>query len=46
MTIQLSNAMLSLLIGVGILIWPKLLNYFIAFWLIIQGLIGLGIIKF
>jgi len=31
----------SLLAGVAILIWPKLLNYIIAFYLILFGLLGL-----
>jgi hypothetical protein len=35
----------SLLFGVLILIFPKFLNYLIAFYLIIVGVIGLGIIR-
>jgi len=35
----------SLLFGVLILIFPKFLNYLIAAYLIIVGLLGLGIIK-
>ncbi|KKQ43579.1 MAG: hypothetical protein US62_C0047G0003 [Candidatus Woesebacteria bacterium GW2011_GWA1_37_8] len=34
----------SLLFGVLILIFPKFLNYLIAFYLIIVGVIGLGIL--
>lgn len=35
----------SLLFGILILIFPKFLNYFIAAYLIIIGLLGLGIIR-
>jgi len=35
---------LSLLFGILILIFPKFLNYFIAFYLIIAGLIGFGLL--
>jgi hypothetical protein len=31
----------SLLAGISILIWPKLLNYIVAFYLILLGLMGL-----
>lgn len=34
----------SLVFGVLILLFPKFLNYFIAAYLIIVGLLGLGII--
>ncbi len=33
--------LISLLCGIAILIWPKLLNYIIAFYLILFGLTGL-----
>ncbi len=33
--------LMSLLAGVAILIWPKLLNYIVGFYLILFGLIGL-----
>ena len=33
--------LISLLAGVAILIWPKLLNYIVAFYLILFGLVGL-----
>jgi len=33
--------LVSLLAGIAILIWPKLLNYIIAFYLIVFGLAGL-----
>lgn len=33
--------LISLISGVAILIWPKLLNYIVAFYLILFGLVGL-----
>jgi hypothetical protein len=38
-------AILALLIGILILIVPRFLNYFVAIYLIIIGLFGLGIIR-
>ena len=35
----------SLIFGVLILVFPKFLNYFVAAYLIIIGVIGLGLIK-
>jgi len=35
----------ALVFGILILIFPKLVNYIIAAYLIITGLIGLGILK-
>jgi hypothetical protein len=35
----------SLVFGVLILLFPKFLNYLIAFYLIIIGLLGLGLIS-
>lgn len=35
----------SLVFGILILLFPKLINYLIAAYLIITGLIGLGILK-
>lgn len=35
----------ALLFGILILIFPKFLNYFIAAYLIIVGLLGLGILS-
>jgi len=35
----------SLVFGILILIFPKFLNYLIAVYLIIVGILGLGIIK-
>ena len=39
------DPLMSVLIGVLILIFPRFLSYFIAFYLIIKGIIGLGIIQ-
>ncbi len=33
--------LMSLLAGIAILIWPNLLSYIVAFYLILFGLIGL-----
>jgi hypothetical protein len=33
--------LISLLAGIAILIWPKLLSYIVAFYLILFGLVGL-----
>ena len=38
------SPLLSLLFGVLILVFPRILNYLIALYLILAGLIGLGII--
>jgi hypothetical protein len=46
MTINVSQALLSLIMGIIILIQPKFLAWIIAIWLIINGLIGLGLIRF
>ncbi len=35
----------ALLFGLLILVFPKFLNYLIAFYLIIIGLLGLGVIR-
>jgi len=41
MDIMLIPPLVSLLSGIAILIWPRLLNYIIAFYLILFGLVGL-----
>jgi len=33
--------LISLLAGISILVWPRLLNYIVAFYLILFGLVGL-----
>ncbi|BAO44756.1 DUF3096 domain-containing protein [Thiolapillus brandeum] len=37
----IAGPLVSLLAGIAILIWPKLLNYIVAFYLILFGLMGL-----
>ena len=38
--------MLSILFGFLILIFPKFLNYLVAIYLILSGLMGLGVLVF
>jgi hypothetical protein len=47
MNITLTNipAVLALLVGILILIVPRFLNYLIAIYLIVIGLLGLGILR-
>jgi hypothetical protein len=40
------SPMLSILFGVLILIVPRFLNYLVAIYLILAGLLGLGILRF
>jgi hypothetical protein len=45
--ILLIPPLISLLSGIAILVWPQLLNYIVAFYLILIGLVGLlGRIQF
>ncbi|WP_295388384.1 DUF3096 domain-containing protein [uncultured Thiodictyon sp.] len=41
MSIMILSPLLSLLAGVAILIWPKLLNYIVAIYLIFFGILGI-----
>ena len=45
MSISVSNIspLLALVLGVLILLFPRFLNYFIAVYLIVTGIVGLGI---
>ena len=46
MNLQLSLApIIALLAGILILVQPRLLNYIVAIYLIVIGIIGLGIFK-
>jgi Protein of unknown function (DUF3096) len=47
MTISISHLapIVALIAGILILIMPRLLNYIVAIYLIIVGIIGLGVIK-
>ncbi|MFD2113413.1 DUF3096 domain-containing protein [Thiorhodococcus fuscus] len=40
MGIMMISPLLSLLAGVAILVWPRLLSYIVAFYLIFFGLLG------
>ena len=40
-TITITAAVISLIMGIIVLVWPKSLNYAVAAWLIINGLLGL-----
>jgi hypothetical protein len=39
------SPLLSLLFGILILILPRFLNYLVAIWLILHGLLGLGLVR-
>lgn len=39
--VMVSSPLISLLAGISILLWPRLLNYIVAFYLILFGLVGL-----
>lgn len=39
------SPLVSLLFGVLILILPRFLNYLVAIWLILHGLLGLGLVR-
>ncbi|MEE7458940.1 MULTISPECIES: DUF3096 domain-containing protein [Methylobacteriaceae] len=47
MTITVSNLqpIIAILAGILILIAPRLLNYIVAVYLIVVGLIGLGVLR-
>ena len=45
LTIAHLQPIVSLLAGILILIMPRLLNYIIAIFLIISGILGLGLIR-
>ena len=45
MTTVHPSPLLSVVAGILILVWPRLLNYIVAFYLIAIGLIGLGIVR-
>jgi DUF3096 family protein len=39
------SPLLSIVFGILILVFPKLLNYLVAIYLILAGLLGFGIIR-
>jgi Protein of unknown function (DUF3096) len=40
------SPIMAVVIGILILIFPRFLNYFIAIYLIVTGLIGLGALRY
>ena len=40
------SSLVALIVGILILIFPRFLNYFIAIYLIVTGLIGLGALRY
>ena len=39
--VMVAPPLISLLAGISILLWPRLLSYIVAFYLILFGLVGL-----
>jgi hypothetical protein len=39
------SPLIAIVVGILILIFPRFLNYFIAVYLIVTGLIGLGMLR-
>ena len=46
LSITTLDPIMSLVIGFLILVFPRFLSYLLALYLIVKGLIGLGIIQF
>jgi hypothetical protein len=40
------SPLMAIVIGILILLFPRFLNYFIAIYLIVTGLIGLGALRY
>ena len=40
------SPILSILFGILILVMPRLFNYLVAIYLILAGLLGLGVVRF
>lgn len=45
LSISAADPIISLIFGILIFIFPKFLNYLIAIYLIINGIIGLGLLR-
>ncbi len=45
LNLTIGAPLVSLIFGILILVFPKLLNYLIAIYLIIVGLLGLGLLS-
>lgn len=41
MNVVVVGPLMALLSGIAILLWPRLLNYIVAFYLILIGVVGL-----
>ena len=41
MNVVIVGPLMALLSGIAILLWPKLLNYIVAFYLVLIGVVGL-----
>lgn len=41
MNIVIVGPLMALFSGIAILVWPRLLNYIVAFYLILIGIVGL-----
>ncbi|EXJ13193.1 DUF3096 domain-containing protein [Imhoffiella purpurea] len=41
MSIMILSPIVSLLCGIAILVWPRLLSYIVAFYLILFGVLGI-----
>jgi len=41
MNVVILGPLMALLSGIAILVWPRLLNYIVAFYLILIGAVGL-----
>jgi hypothetical protein len=39
------SPLLAILFGILILVFPRLLNYLVAFYLILSGLLGFGVLR-
>jgi len=39
------SPVLAIVCGILILIFPRFLNYFVAIWLIVHGLLALGVVR-
>ena len=39
------SPVLAILFGILILIFPRFLNYFVGIWLILHGLLALGVVR-
>ena len=44
-TIAHVGPVLAILFGILILIFPRFLNYFVGIWLILHGLLALGVVR-